>query len=62
MLLLICYILGACVAAGARGGVRDEMDGIGDIAAILLWPLMLAWKVLSKLAAACYWLGQKFRR
>lgn len=36
------YIVCMAIAAGIRGGVRDEMDGVLDLLAISLWPVWLA--------------------
>lgn len=59
---VVLYILGALVTAGVIGGVRDEMDGIGDMAIIVFWPVALAWGLLSRVSQACFALGRWTRR
>lgn len=61
-LIIPIYVLGAIVTAGITGGVRDEMDGIADLAKIGFWPvalvLLLAWVFVRFL----YNVGQWVRR
>lgn len=38
---LFVYISGLFVTYGYIGGIRDEMDGIGDIVTIVAWPIFL---------------------
>lgn len=61
-LFLLVYLLGAAVAAGVTGGVRDEMEGIGDLAIILFWPLALVIWGIKKLFKGCYALGRWLKR
>lgn len=63
---LLIYLVGAVLTAGLIGGVRDEMEGIGDMAVILFWPLALVFLPLKWLLKGCYalgrWLGRKSGR
>ncbi len=59
---LLIYLAGAVLTAGFIGGVRDEMDGIGDMAVILLWPLALVYLPLKWFLKGCYALGRWFGR
>lgn len=57
----VFYVIGAVIAAGAIGGVREEMDGIGDIAIILFWPIALGVLAIKKVCVGFYTLGRKLR-
>lgn len=52
------YIVGAIVAAGVTGGVRDEMDGIADIATIVFWPVVLMLWGAAKAFKVIYLIGR----
>lgn len=60
---LVFYIVGLGVTAGVIGGVRDEMDGIADIAIILFWPLAAIVVAFAKAWCIFYalgrWVGRK---
>ena len=56
------YIIGALIAAGVRGGIRDEMDGIGDRLFILFWPIVLVCWVIYRIAAVFVQLGIMIKR
>lgn len=60
MELIALYLIGAVATAGVIGGVRDEMDGIADLAAIVFWPVALALLVVWKACKAIYNIGRHF--
>lgn len=60
LIVTVLYFVGAAVAVGVIGGVRDEMDGIADLAAIILWPAALALWIFAKAAKALYRIGRYF--
>lgn len=60
LIVTVLYFVGAAVAVGVIGGVRDEMDGIADLATIILWPVALALLVFAKAAKALYRIGRNF--
>lgn len=60
-IVVAAYLVGAIVAAGVVGGVRDEMDGIGDIAKILFWPVALVLWGTVKVCKAIYGIGRYLR-
>lgn len=39
--IAVAYVVVMAVVSGIRGGVREEMDGIADLFAIVFWPLWL---------------------
>ncbi len=59
---IVAYVLGALITAGFISGVRDEMDGIADLATIVCWPAALVIFLLIKASYACYAIGQLARR
>ncbi len=60
--LTIIYIVGFAVACGYTGGVRDEMDGLVDMAIIVFWPLYLATVILRILGLIPYKFGRLLRK
>lgn len=60
---LVCiYIVGALITAGSLpNGIRDEMDGIGDLIKVLGWPVVMPIVLVYKLGKALYTLGTFFR-
>lgn len=58
----ILYIIGAVITAGAIGGVRDEMEGIGDMACILFWPIALLVYVVFHVLLFLYNIGKFFKK
>ena len=55
--LTILYLFGCCITFGVIGGIRDEMDGVGDIFCIFLWPAVLCCWLIYKTFSALVFLG-----
>lgn len=56
------YVVGCIFTAGTLpNGIRDEMDGIGDLAQVFLWPIVLPFKIVFKLGSLVYKLGAMFK-
>jgi hypothetical protein len=60
--LIVSYVVGCAITSGVIGGVRDEMDGIGDMFCIVFWPLVLVVMVPVKLLKLCYNPGTIFKK
>lgn len=62
----LLWVVGACIAYGIVGGIRDEMDGIGDSFCVFCWPLALVgWVAISfcGLLVNCGgWISQAIRK
>ena len=58
----LCYVVGMIVTNGYIGGVRDEMDGILDMAIILFWPVSLVVFVLIRVFKLFDSLGKMLKR
>lgn len=63
VLLVVLYIVGMVISAGAVGGVRDGPDGIIDIVMIVCWPGAVIGGMFLLLGGILYklgdWLGNK---
>ena len=57
--LTIIYIGGIVYTLGAIGGIRDEMDGIGDIFHVLFWPIVLLINIICLPFAWIHHVGTK---
>lgn len=60
LFLTMLYVVCAGFTVGAIGGVRDEMDGIGDLLKIIFWPIFWCWLIIVKTWKIVYKLGQQF--
>lgn len=58
MYLIIAYCAGVIITFGAIDGIREEMDGIGDIILILLWPVYWILKGIGAIASLLYKIGR----
>jgi hypothetical protein len=62
MLLLCLYVIGAIITAGTLpNGIRDEMDGIGDLFVVFFWPIVWPIKIVLKGCSLLYKFGTLFR-
>lgn len=59
--LIILYVVGLFVAYGYTGGIRDEMDGIGDMAFIIFWPVVFIFKFAAKIINPIIGIGELIR-
>lgn len=61
MIYLCLYLFCSVITAGVIGGVRDEMEGIGDMFVIAFWPAALIFLILNKIFNLFYKLGRLFK-
>lgn len=59
---ILMYIIGALIAAGITGGIRDEMDGLLDMFVIFFWPLALCGWVIYRVVAVFIQIGVMIKR
>lgn len=59
---LVVYIIGFIVALGVRGGIRDEMEGIGDMVFVVFWPLTLMFWFMCMLVGGLYEVGREIAK
>lgn len=57
----IIYVIAMVIAAGVRGGVRSEMEGIGDLFLIIFWPLWIAYFFISIFFHLLYEIGRSLK-
>lgn len=62
VLLIVAYVIGALIMYGARGGIRDEMDGIADLFAVFIWPIWVAAKTVFFVAGVFVNIGIAIRK
>lgn len=46
----IGYLIGAAYTNGYIGGIREDMDGVGDVGLVAFWPL---YAIFAAVAAPC---------
>ena len=61
MIIFAIWAVGAIITTGYIGGVRPEMDGIGDTLAIMLWPIYFMGIICSKIIDVLYGFGQRLK-
>ena len=62
ILTVIVYTAGCCIAYGVTNGIREGIEGIGDMFNVFLWPIALIFLILFSIAQLLVHLGNLIRR
>lgn len=58
----VLYVLVAIATAGAIGGIRDEMEGIGDLFYVIFWPIAISATITIAFLKFVYKIGGLFKK
>lgn len=60
--VLCIYVVGALITAGSLpNGIRDEMEGIGDLFQVIFWPIVMPIKIAVMVGKFLFNIGSMFR-
>lgn len=62
LILIAAYVAVMIMVGGFIGGIRDEMDGIGDMAIVLFWPIWLSCKIIALVFRILFSVGRGFNK
>lgn len=60
-IIIIGYLVGCVATLGFIGGIRDEMEGIGDMFRVFFWPVIAPCWLAYKLLKAIYNAGANLK-